>query len=120
MKDLKEKKKLLKEELDLINQNSSQKERDEANRFNALSESERILENIEYLKIQRDERQLDLDQLQEDKEREQVILEALETFKEQAETSRTNIKEAETEKRKKIMDSEIAKIKELIALQREA
>jgi len=110
----------LREELKLLEANTDAEERKEALRQAWLSETQALLEKIEQLELDKKTAEEKIVELEAQKEAEKVILEQYQQFRNEIEESYTAIVRAESFKRRDVIAQEAEKMRQLIALQKQA
>ncbi len=110
----------LQEDLELILQYTTEAQRAEAQRQATLSETEKIVENIQAIESEKKDLEEEVKALEAQKELETVILEEFNLRRGELEKQYTALVWTESQTRMQILQKEIEKTKELIKLQQKA
>lgn len=110
----------IQQDLALINQYTTEAQRNEAVRQSTLSDTQKIVEEIQRLQAEQVKKEEEVKALEKQKELEQIILDEFNKHREELEKQYTTVIEEESKTRLWILNNEIARTKELIKLQQQA
>lgn len=107
-------------DLELINQYTTEAQRNEAIRQSTLSDTQKIVEEIQRIEAEKKSKELEIEELEAQKEKEQVILEQFNDMKIDLERKYTLVTKEESRLRMDQLQREIDRTRELIKLQQQA
>lgn len=107
-------------DLQLINQFTTEAQRAEATRQSTLSDTQKIVEEIQRIESEKQAKQTEVNTLEQQKQLEIVVLEQFNIARQELEKQYTAVVKSESESRLQQLVAEIEKTKELIKIQQQA